>query len=164
MSILWPRVMWRADSLEKTLILGKIEGGRRGDDRGWDCWMESPTWWTWVWVGSRTWQWTGKPGVLQSMGSKGVWHDWATELNWCVYIQPLANTSALCFYKLNIFLYSACKWHYTIFVCLCLAYFIEYNAIKFHSCSCKRKFFFWIIFHYICLCVSLYVCNIFIIC
>ena len=44
--------------------------------------MASPTWWTWVWVGSRSWWWTGKPGVLQSMGSQTVRHDWATELNW----------------------------------------------------------------------------------
>ena len=51
-----------------------------GDERGWDGWMASPTWWTWVWVNSRSWWWTGRPGVLQSMGSKRVGHDWATEL------------------------------------------------------------------------------------
>ena len=44
--------------------------------------MASPTWWTWVWVSSRSWWWTGKPGVLQSMGSQRVGHDWATELDW----------------------------------------------------------------------------------
>ena len=43
-------LMWRADSFEKTLMLGKIEGRRRGEDRGWDGWMASPTQWTWVWV------------------------------------------------------------------------------------------------------------------
>ena len=53
-----------------------------GDDRGWDGWMASPTQWTWVWVHSGSWWWTGKPGVLQSMGSQIVGHDWATELNW----------------------------------------------------------------------------------
>ena len=52
-----------------------------GDDRGWDGWMASPTWWTWVWVGPRSWWWTWKPGVLQSMGSQRIGHDWATELN-----------------------------------------------------------------------------------
>ena len=52
------------------------------DDRGWDGWMASPTWWTWVWVSSGGWWWTGKPGVLQSMGLQRVRHDWATELNW----------------------------------------------------------------------------------
>ena len=45
-------LMWRADSLEKTLMLGRIEGRRRGDNRGWDGWMASPTQWTWLWVNS----------------------------------------------------------------------------------------------------------------
>ena len=56
-------LMRRTDSLEKTLMLGKIEGGRRGLQRM-KWWMASPTWWTWVWVGSRSWWWTGKPGRL----------------------------------------------------------------------------------------------------
>ena len=73
-------LMWRTDSFEKTLMLGKIKGGGEGDDRGWDGWMASPTWWTWVWVSSRSWGWTGKPGMLQSMGSQRVGHDWATKL------------------------------------------------------------------------------------
>ena len=50
--------------------------------RGWDGWMASPTRWTWVWASSGSWWWTGKPGMLQSMGLQGVGHDWATELNW----------------------------------------------------------------------------------
>ena len=53
-----------------------------GDDRGWDGWMASPTQWTWVWVNARSWWWTGRPGILQSMGSQTVRHDWVTELNW----------------------------------------------------------------------------------
>ena len=53
-----------------------------GNDRGWDGWMASPTQWTWVWVNSGSWWWTVSPGVLQSMGSQSVGHDWATELNW----------------------------------------------------------------------------------
>ena len=73
--------MRRTDSLEKTLMLGKIEGGER-DDRGWDGWMASPTQWTWVWVNSGSWWWTGRPGMLQSMGSHRIGHDWVTELNW----------------------------------------------------------------------------------
>ena len=75
-------LMGRTNSLEKTLTLGRIEGGRKGDDRGWDGWMASLTQWTWVWVGSRSWWRTGKPVVLQSMGLQRVGHDWATELNW----------------------------------------------------------------------------------
>ena len=73
---------WRVDSWEKTLMLGGIRGRREGDDRGWDGWMTSLTQWTWVWVDSRSWWWTGRPGVLQFMGSQRVEHDWATELNW----------------------------------------------------------------------------------
>ena len=56
--------------------------GGEGDDRGWDGWMASPTWWTWVWVNSGSWWWTGRPGMLWFMGSQRVGHDWATELNW----------------------------------------------------------------------------------
>ena len=63
-------LMQRTDSFEKTLMLGKIEGGRR---RGWQrmrWWMASPIQWTWVWVNSGCWWWIGRPGVLQSMGSQ----------------------------------------------------------------------------------------------
>ena len=56
-----------------------------GDDRGWDGWMASPTQWTWVSVNSGSWWWTGRPDVLQFMGSQRVGHDWTSELNWCVY-------------------------------------------------------------------------------
>ena len=55
--------------------------GGEGDNRGWDGWMASLTQWTWVWVNSGSWWWTGRPGVLQFMGSQRVRHDW-TELNW----------------------------------------------------------------------------------
>ena len=61
--------------------LGGGAGGD-GDDRGWDGWMASLTQWTWVWVNSGRWWWTGRPGVLRFMGSQRVGHDWATELNW----------------------------------------------------------------------------------
>ena len=71
--------LMRTDSFEKILMLGKIEGRRR---RGWDGWMASLTQRTWVWVNSESWWWTGRPGVLQSMRSQTVRHDWATELNW----------------------------------------------------------------------------------
>ena len=54
-----------------------------GGNRGWDGWLASPTQWTWVWANSARSSWrTGKPGVLQSMGSQRVRHDWAAELNW----------------------------------------------------------------------------------
>ena len=59
-----------------------IKWGGEGDDRGWDGWMASLTRWTWVWVNSRRWWWTGTPGMLRFMGWQRVRHDWATELNW----------------------------------------------------------------------------------
>ena len=66
-------LMKRTDSL-------KARGERNG--RGWDGWMASPTQWTWVWVNSGSWWWTGRPRKLQSMMSERVEHDWVTELNW----------------------------------------------------------------------------------
>ena len=61
---------------------GNLKAGGEGDDRGWDGWMASLTQWTWIWVNSRSWWWTGRPGMLWFMGSQRVGHDWATELNW----------------------------------------------------------------------------------
>ena len=74
-------MMQRTDSFEKILMLGKIEGGGEGDDRSWDGWMASLTQRTWVWVNSGSWWWTGRPGMLQSMRSQWVGHNWVTELN-----------------------------------------------------------------------------------
>ena len=75
-------LMWRADSFEKTLMLGKIEGRRRRGWRGWDGWVASPTQWTWIWVNSGRWWLTGRPGMLRFMVSQRVGHGWVTELNW----------------------------------------------------------------------------------
>ena len=75
-------LMWRTDSFEKTLMLGEIDGRRRGQLKMRDDWMASLTQWTWVWINSRSWRWTGRPGVLQSMGLQRVGHNWVIELNW----------------------------------------------------------------------------------
>ena len=75
------------DSLEKTLMLGKIEGRRRRRWQRMRWLMASPTQWTGVWASSVSWWWTGKPGVLQSMGLKRVRHHWGTQLNWNEEIQ-----------------------------------------------------------------------------
>ena len=71
--------MQRADSFEKTLMLRKTVGRGEGDDTGWDGWMSSLTHWTWVWASSGRWWRTGRPGVLQSVGSQRLGHDWVTE-------------------------------------------------------------------------------------
>ena len=73
---------------------GRLKAGGEGDDRGWDGWMASPTQWTWVWVNSRSWWWTGRPGVLWFMGSQRVGHDWMTELNWTEF-QPHKTVSLI---------------------------------------------------------------------
>ena len=73
-------LMRQTDLLEKTLMLGNLKAKREGDDRWWDGWMASPTQWTWVWPGFASWWWTGKPGMLQSMGPQRVRHNWVTEL------------------------------------------------------------------------------------
>ena len=59
-----------------------LGAGGEGDNRGWDGWMASPTQWTWVWGNSRSWWWTGRPGMLQLIRLQRVGHYWATELNW----------------------------------------------------------------------------------
>ena len=57
----------------------KLKAGE-GNDRGWDGWMASPTQWSWIWVNSRSWWWTGRPGMLQPMGSqRSDMNEW---LNW----------------------------------------------------------------------------------
>ena len=88
------RLMWRADSFEKTLMLGKIRAGEEGDDRGWDGWMASPTQWTWVWVNSRAGDdresWPAMVhGVAKNRTRLSNW----TELNW--------DTLQKIFYKMN---------------------------------------------------------------
>ena len=75
-------LMWITDSLEKTLMLGKIEGGRRREQQRVRGWMASPTQWAWVWVSSGSWWRTGMPGMLQSMGLQRVGHYWANKLDW----------------------------------------------------------------------------------
>ena len=81
--------LWYLATWCKELILWKrpwcwerLKAGGEGDNRGWDGWMASPTQWTWVWASCVGWWWTGRPGVLQSVGSQRVGHDWVTELNW----------------------------------------------------------------------------------
>ena len=84
-------LMWRTDSFERPWCWERLKAGREGDDRGWDGWMASLTQWTWVWVNSGSWWWTGRSGKLQSMRLQRVRHEWLkwTELNWdCISIPP----------------------------------------------------------------------------
>ena len=90
-------LMWRADSFEKTWCWGRLKVGGEGDDRGWDGWMASLTQWTWVWVNSGSWWWTGRPGMPQSLGSQRARHDWVTELNWTELIHSIGKRFCLLF-------------------------------------------------------------------
>ena len=78
-------ILWPPDV--KSWLIWKDSDARRDwrweeKDRGWDGWMALTTQWTWVWVNSRNCWWTGRPGMLQFMGSQRVGHDWVTELKW----------------------------------------------------------------------------------
>ena len=95
--ILWPPdakswLIWKDPDAGK-------DWGRRRDDRGWDGWIASRTQWTWVWVNSGSWWWTGRPGVLWSMGLQRVKHDWATELNW-TKLNSSISTMIICDFPL----------------------------------------------------------------
>ena len=79
-------LMRRADSFEKILMLKRLKVEGEGDNRGWGGWMASLTLWTWVWASSGSWWWIVKSGVLQSMVSQRVGHDWVTGLNWTVVL------------------------------------------------------------------------------
>ena len=101
--------------------------------------MASPTQWTWVWASSGSWWWTGKPGVLQSMGSQRVRHNWATELNW---------RFMTCFF--TVFKYSSSLSTYNkdngcSFMCVCVCVFEwwwKYHLFEISCFSlCMRKFY-----------------------
>ena len=81
--------------LKRPWCYKKLKVGGEGDDREWDGWMALPTQWTWVWVNSGSWWWTGRPGVLQSMGLQRVGHDWMTELNWTILPFSLISQNLL---------------------------------------------------------------------
>ena len=68
-----------------------LGAGGEGDDRGWDGWTALRTRWTWVWVNSGSWWWTGRPGVLHFMGSQRVGHNRVTELNWVLMREYALN-------------------------------------------------------------------------
>ena len=75
----------RTESLEISWHGEWLKAGGEGNDREWEGWMASSTWWTWVWASSRGWLWSEKPGVLQSMELQRVVQDWATKLNWTIW-------------------------------------------------------------------------------
>ena len=127
------KVLWPPDAKswlngKKPLCWERWKAGGEGDDRGWDDWMASPTQWTWVWVNSGSWWWTGRPGVLQSMRSQRFGHDWVTELiALSPFFFPLATSCLfsasiimflfryVCSFFCFCFLDSTFKWNHTVF-------------------------------------------------
>ena len=91
--IFWPPDTLPPFHLKRPWCWERLKAGGEVDDRGWDGWMVSQTWWTWIWVSSGIFWWTGRPGVLWSMGSQRVRHNWATEVNWAV----LVKDTTICF-------------------------------------------------------------------
>ena len=81
----------------------RLRAGGEGDNRGWDGWLASPTRWTWIWVDSGSWWWSGRPGVLWFMGSQRIGHDWATELNWTAETQVKVKHAKCVFYWFQYF-------------------------------------------------------------
>ena len=80
-------LMRRADFLKRPWCWERLRAGGEGDNRGWDGWIASPTQWTWLWVDSGSWWWTGRPGMVQFTGSQRVEHDWAAKLNWKIKVR-----------------------------------------------------------------------------
>ena len=91
----------------------RLKAGGEGDEGGWDGWMASPTWQTWDWINSWSCWWTGRPEVLQSMGSQGVWHEWATELDWIPYkfITRYASNIEICYFCFSYTTYNSIFCH-----------------------------------------------------
>ena len=79
---LWPPDAKSWPTGKRLCCWERLRAEGEGDDRGWDGWMASQARWTWVWVNSGSWWWSGRPGMLRFMGSQRVGHNWATELNW----------------------------------------------------------------------------------
>jgi len=118
----------------------RLKAGGEGDDRGWKDWMASPTRWTWVWVSSGSWWWNGKSGMLQSMGSQRVGHNWVSELNWTdlspVFVLPGSGSGGLTSWALSfgsVFhntLYLLMRFTialFLMFIAFCLPSLLEYE-------------------------------------
>ena len=107
-------LLWRTDSFEKTLMLGKIEAGAEGDNR-WHGWMASLTRWTWVCACSGSWWWTGNSGVLQSTGLQRVGHNWLTKLSLTEFI------------TISLHILKKCSlWYLIVFSSFCILLYISF--------------------------------------
>ena len=112
----------------------RLRAGGEGDEIGWDGWVASPTQWTWVWLKSRSWWWTGRPGLLQFMGSQKVRHDWATKLNWidCLESLPLRSHAFFNFiyYRIIINIFINCGSIVKYNLCIYSKHFPVYTNLS----------------------------------
>ena len=102
----------RLTHLKRPWCWERLRAGGEGDDRGWGGWMASETQWTWVWVNSGSWWWTGRPGMLWFIVSQRVGHDWATELNWarvCTSSLPYVLNND-CLVKILLVCFDVCTY------------------------------------------------------
>ena len=117
-----------------------------GDNGGWDVWMASPTWWTWVWVNSGSWWWTVKPGMLSSMRWQRVKLDWVAELNWNVLINKCCSCYTVKNKPKPVF-YSMISFKNCLFMCECV-WHAHKSCIKgyMHVCmlSCFSRIWFFV--------------------
>ena len=131
-------------------------GGGERDDRGWDGWMASPNWWIWVWASFGSWWWTGKPGVLQSMGLQRIRHNWATELN-CLQsiLQPSLSFHPPSFArkKISPFWYRTNKFKSTYAEYLLLLSVFQMVDISFRGFTCQSLPSIWRQLVWLCLLV-----------
>ena len=147
-------LMWRTDSFEKTLMLGKIEVGAERANRGWNGWMVSLTR-AWVWVtSSRSWWWTGRPGLLQSMLLQRVRLYWATELNWTVLTNTDTSETSLHqtygFFPFNVLIITPKVYYSCLNSCLSLCrqslVVVRKQTLLAKSCWPVGKYFWSIIY------------------
>ena len=128
-------LMWRTDSLGKTWCWERLKVGGEGGNRGWDGWMASLTQWVWVWVNCGSWWWTGRPGMLQSMGSQRVGHDWVTEMNWT---ELIATNLSLLYWTFKLL--TSQEVVFNVHLSATLSNFWHPWLWKWKSLSCVRLF------------------------
>ena len=118
-------ILWPPHAKSWFIWKERLREEGEGDDRWWDGWMASPTQWTWVWVSSGSWWWTGRPGMLRFMGSQRVGHNWATELTKMVQKQ----TCLRIIISYILFIHSGSSL-WTIFTVYCFSYQVRTQCVE----------------------------------
>ena len=128
------QLMRRVDHWKRLWFCEGLRAGGEGDDRGWDGWMASLTRWTWVWMNSGRWWWTGRPGVLQFMGWQRVRHDRVTDLIWSVVLVWL-DWLVFCDYGFSV----SALWCPLAAPTILLGFLLPWAWVSLHGCSSKAQ-------------------------